>query len=210
MTFAPVPGYGAGRLDIPGNFAHYVDHLVLGTHNYAETKDWDPEGLVSTLPAIATTLLGVLAGYLLQARRSLRQRALRLCLGGCGLLAAGLIVNIWMPINKKIWTDSFCLFMAGLDFTVYAVFVWLVDGHGWRAAVKPFAILGMNAIAIYMISEFAAELLSALHWKGPIYRTIFVPLASPPNASLLFSLAFVASMWVIAFVMYRQRWFVRV
>jgi len=210
MSFVPVPEYGAGRLDIPGNFAHYIDHLVLGSHNYAETKDWDPEGLVSTLPAIATTLLGILAGYLLQARRSLRERALWLFLTGCGLLAAGLILNIWMPINKKIWTDSFCLFMAGLDFAVYAVFAWLVDGLGWRVAVQPFAILGMNAIAIYMISEFAAELLSVLHWKGPIYRGIFVPLASPANASLLFSLAFVAAMWAIAYGMYRQRWFVRV
>jgi len=203
MTFVPVPGYGAGRLDIPGNFAHYVDHLVLGSHNYAETRDWDPEGLVSTLPAIATTLFGVLAGYMLRARR-------RLFVTGCALLAAGLIVNIWMPINKKIWTDSFCFFMAGLDFVVYAAFAWLVDDRGWRTAVKPFTILGMNAIVIYMLSEFAAELLSAMHWKRPLYGAIFVPLASPANASLLYSLAFVASMWVFAYAMYRRRWFVRV
>jgi predicted acyltransferase len=203
MTFAPVPGYGAGRLDVPGNFAHYVDHVVLGSHNYAETKDWDPEGLVSTLPAIATALFGVLAGYLLRARR-------KLFLIGCGLIAAGLICNIWMPINKKIWTDSFCLFMAGLDFAVYAVFAWLVDGLGWRTAVRPLTILGMNAIVIYMVSEFAAEALSALHWKRPLYRAVFEPLASPPNASLLYSLAFVASMWIVAYAMYRCRWFVRV
>jgi predicted acyltransferase len=203
MTFAPVPGYGAGRLDVQGNFAHYVDHVVLGRHNYAPTKDWDPEGLVSTLPAIATTLFGVLAGRILRDRR-------RLLFAGCVLLAAGLIWNHWMPINKKIWTGSFCLFMAGLDFAVYAIFAWLVDDLGLRKAVRPLAILGVNAITIYMLSEFAAEALDALGWKRAIYRSAFAPLASPANASLLFSLAFVAAMYAAAYLMYRRGWIIRV
>jgi len=203
MTFAPVPGYGPGRLDVEGNFAHYVDHIVLGRHNYAPTKDWDPEGLVSTLPAIATTLLGVFAGGMLRARR-------RLFVTGCALLAAGLVWNHWMPINKKIWTDSFCLFMAGLDFAGYAAFAWLVDDLGWRRPFRPFAILGMNAITIYMLSEFAAEALDVLGWKRSIYRAIFVPFASPANASLLYSLAFVAAMYAFAYVMYRRNWLLRV
>jgi len=210
MTFAPVPGYGPGRLDVEGNFAHYVDHVVLGSHNYAETKDWDPEGLVSTLPAIATALFGVLAGHLLRLKRSLRERMLWFFAVGIVLLAAGLLWNSWMPINKKIWTDSFCLFMAGLDFVVYAAFAWVVDGFGWRKALKPFVILGMNAIVIYMLSEFAAEILDVFRWKRFLYRTLFAPLASPPNASLLYSLAFVAAMYVAAWVMYRRGWFVRV
>jgi predicted acyltransferase len=210
MTYAPVPGYGAGRFDVAGNFAHYVDHLVLGSHNYAETKDWDPEGLVSTLPAIATALLGVLAGHLLRLKRSLRERLAWFVAVGIALLAAGLIWNSWMPINKKIWTDSFCLFMAGLDFVVFAAFAWLVDVMGWRRPVKPFVILGMNSIVIYMVSEFAAEILDAFGWQQPVYRSVFVPLASPANASLLYSLAFVASMYVVAWPMYRRRWFVRI
>ena len=210
MTFAPVPGYGAGRLDVEGNFAHYVDHLVLGAHNYAETKDWDPEGLVSTLPAIATALFGLLAGHLLRLKRSLDERMALFFGVGVVLLAAGLTWNLWMPINKKIWTDSFCLFMAGLDFVVYAAFAWVVDGLGWRKALRPFVILGMNAIVIYMLSEFAAEVLETLGWQRWLYRSLFAPLASPPNASLLYSLAFVASMYLAAWVMYRRGWFVRV
>src|SRR5215472_4101090 len=75
MTLAPVPGIGRGRLDVEGNFAHYVDRLVLGPHNYAHTHDWDPEGIVSTLPAIAMALFGVLAGQVLQLRRSLAERS---------------------------------------------------------------------------------------------------------------------------------------
>src|SRR5208283_3288299 len=105
-----------GRLDVEGNFAHYVDRVVLGSHNYEFPKTWDPEGIVSTLPAIATTLFGVLAGRLLRLRRSLPERMTWLFLAGNLLLAAGAICSYWLPINKKLWTDSFCLFMAGLDF----------------------------------------------------------------------------------------------
>ena len=219
MTLAPVPGYGAGRLDVEGNFAHYVDHLVLGRHNYAPTKDWDPEGLVSTLPAIATTLFGVLAGHLLARRRPLAERTVRLFQVGCLLVAAGLLCNLWMPINKKLWTDSFCLFMAGLDFVVFAAFVKLVDGLGWRKPVRPLVILGMNAITVYMVSEFTAEILNTIRWQsasGPIslqryiYHSVFVPLGSPANASLLYALAFTGAMYLVAWALYRRGWFLRV
>jgi predicted acyltransferase len=219
MTTVPVPGYGPCRLDVEGNFAHYVDRLVLGSHNYARTKTWDPEGVVSTIPAIATTLLGVLAGYLLKLRRPFFQRALSLLAAGILLVSAGSVFNNWMPINKKLWSVSFCLFMAGLDFIVYAALAWLIDGLGWRKAVKPLAILGMNAIAVYLLSELTAEVLSAIRWSsaaGPVslqkylYRTMFTPLGSPPVASLYYSLAFTAAMYLAAYGMYRRGWFFRI
>jgi predicted acyltransferase len=219
MTLIPVPGYGPGRLDVDGNFAHYVDHLVLGSHNYRHTGTWDPEGVVGTIPSIATALFGVLAGHVLLLRRSLGRRCQWLLVAGALLLAAGWICSFWMPINKKLWTDSFCLFMAGMDFMVFAVFAWLIDGLGWRKPVKPLVILGMNAIAIYLASEFAAEILSVIRWNsaaGPVslqkylYYTLFVPLGSPQNASLLYSLAFTAAMFLVAYGMYRRGWFVRV
>lgn len=219
MTLVPVPGYGPGRLDEEGNLAHYVDRIVLGSHNYAPTKTWDPEGVVSTIPAIATILLGVLAGHLLRLRRSLPERLTWFFLVGNLLLAAGAILNYWQPINKKLWTDSFCLFMAGLDFVVFAIFAWLVDGVGWRKPAKPMVILGMNAIAIYMVSEGVAEALASIRWNAAgvpislekyLYHTLFVPLGSPANASLLYSLAFTAAMYLVAYGMYRRGWFLRV
>ena len=112
MAFAPVPGYGAGRLDVEGNFAHYIDRIVLGPHNYLWTKTWDPEGIVSTLPAIGTCLLGVMAGHIVAMKRSLGDRCVRLLALGAILLAAGLICNTWLPIHKKLWTDSFTLFIS--------------------------------------------------------------------------------------------------
>ena len=210
MALVPVPGYGAGRLDVEGNLAHYVDRVVLGAHNYASTKTWDPEGIVSTLPAIGTFIFGMLAGEVMSRGEPLGRRLVRMALIGVVLLAIGLAWNPWLPINKKLWTSTFAVFMAGLDFVLLAGFAWLVDGKGWTKPVRPFVILGMNSIAIYMASEFLDVILSMLHWRRPIYESVFVPLASPINASLLYALAYTGTMFLIGWVMYRQRWFVRI
>jgi len=210
MKLVPVPGYGAGDLAMGHNLANYIDKIVLGSHNYAETKTWDPEGIVSTLPAIATALFGILAGRVLRARRQIGEQARWLFLIGSILIALGLVAGIWLPINKKLWTSSYALLMAGLDSAVFAACLWLVDGLGFKRAVKPLAIMGMNAITVYMISELLDEALSALHWRGPLFHAVFTPLASPVNASLLYAIAYTLLLWLIAYGMYRRGWFWRV
>jgi predicted acyltransferase len=211
MTLVPVPGYGPGRLDEAGNLAHYVDRVVLGAHNYAETRTYDPEGIVSTLPAIATTLFGVMAGHILRLRRDLAERATWLFFAGAILIAAGLILEHWMPINKKIWTVPFALFMGGLDFTLFAMFLWAVDGAGWKRPVRPLAILGMNAIAVYMAAEVVEAVLWSFDWRKPLYNAVFAPLPiGPYNSSLAFSLALLALMFAVAWVMHRRNWILRV
>jgi predicted acyltransferase len=125
MAFAPVPEFGAGHLDVERNFAHYIDRIMLGSHNYHSTKTWDPEGIVSTLPAIATALFGILCGQLLKTKNQLGEKVLRMVLIGAALMATGYVCNIWLPINKKLWTHSFSLFMAGLDFVLLAAFLWV-------------------------------------------------------------------------------------
>ena len=218
MTLVPVPGYGAGRLDLEGNFAHYIDRIVLGAHNYAYTKTWDPEGIVSTLPAIATVLFGVMAGHILRIERTLTQRVMWLFAAGVLLLAVGQVCNIWLPINKKLWTSSFSLFMAGLDFVIFAGMVWLVDVRGYKRVTKPLVIMGMNAITVYMVSELLDQVFNAIHvtsggqsvtlhaWLGGLLEAV----ASPYNASLLFAIAYTLLMYLVAYVMYRRGWFVRV
>ena len=210
MAFAPVPGYGAGRLDVEGNLAHYVDRLLLGAHNYHSTKTWDPEGVVSTLPAIATALFGILCGQLLRMKKTLAERVVRMLILGVILIAAGEICNIWLPINKKLWTTSFSLFMAGMDFVILGAFLWLVDGLNHKKIVKPLVIMGLNPITIYMISELLDEALGISGLHHTIYTAVFAPLASPINASLMWALAYTALMFLVAWVMYRRGWVVRI
>ena len=219
MTLVPVPGYGPGDLRPDHNFSNYIDLIVLGPHNYAGTKTWDPEGIISTLPALATALFGVLAGRLLSLKRDLAENTTWLFFAGNLLIAAGLICNIWLPINKKLWTDSFSIFMAGLDCVMFAISIWLVDRLGHKRAVRPFVIMGMNAIAVYMASELLDVILNVIRWgPGPvqmslrvwIYQTLFAPLASPINASLLYAIAYVLLIYAIAYGMYRKKWFLKV
>ena len=210
MKLVPVPGYGAGDLAVGHNIANYIDQIVLGGHNYAGTKAWDPEGIVSTLPSIATALFGIMAGHILRMERQLSERTTWLFLSGNVLIALGMIADVWLPINKKLWTSSFSVFMAGLDFVVFAICLWLVDGRGFKRAVKPMVIMGMNAITVYMISELLDEALSALHWRDRIFHALFTPLASPYNASLLYAIAYTLVLWLVAYGMYRRGWFWRV
>ena len=209
MAFVPVPGFGAGRLDVEGNLAHYVDWNVLGAHNYRGTKTWDPEGIVSTLPAIATALMGALCGRLLLWEKPLATRLTRMFGLGVLLIIAGEICDIWLPINKKLWTSSFALFMAGLDFVLLSGFIWLVDVLGVKKPVKPLVIMGLNPIAIYMASEALSEFLDDLGFHKPLYAAVFAPLASPANASLLWALTFTGLMFLLAWVMWRKNWVIR-
>jgi predicted acyltransferase len=206
---------GSGGWDMEGNFAHVVDRAVLGAHNYAHAKTWDPEGLVSTLPAISTALLGILAGQILKRKTELSERTTWLFLTGNLLIVAGLILDCWMPINKKLWTGSFTLFMAGLDFVMLAISLWLVDGRGYKRAARPAVIFGMNAIAIYMASEALSILLDTVKvgartLHAVIYQDVCLAVASPYNASLLFAVLFVLSMYGVAWGMHRRGWYLKV
>lgn len=210
MTLIPAPGYAPGDLSVEGNLAHYVDKLILGRHNYANTKTWDPEGILSTLPAIATCLLGVLAGHILKTGLHIDARARKLAMIGAGLAASGLMLNTWHPINKKLWTSSFTLFMAGFDFVLFAAMLWLIDHRRFVRPFRPFAILGMNAIAIYMTSELLITILDRIGGREALFRSLFLPLASPVNASLLFALAYATLHLLLAYFLYHRRWFLRV
>jgi predicted acyltransferase len=209
MAFLPAPGFGAGDLSVEGNFAHYMDRIVLGAHNYSETKTWDPEGIVGTLPSIATCLLGVLAGHVLNATGGMHRRVRLLLIVGVVLIAAGLLLDPMLPINKKLWTSSFVLLMAGLDFAIFGALLWLIDIVHVIAPFKPAMIMGRNAIALYLASEFIEIILNFFHWKRPIYETIFLPLASPVNASLLYAITYTLLHLGLAYGLYRRDVFFR-
>lgn len=223
LALVPVPGYGAGVLAPTGNLAWWIDSHLLAGHTWrgAPVAGFDPEGLLSTLPAIASTLLGVLAGRLLQDQAaSPTARTVRLAAGGVGLLAAGALMDRWLPINKNLWTSSYAVFMAGLAMVALAGFYWVIDMRGWRRWATPFVMYGMNAIVLFVLAGLVGRLLTLVRWTGAdgkpvvlktwIYQTWFAPLASPVNASLLFALAFVAVFLGVAWLLWRRKWFVKI
>ena len=208
MMYAPVPGFGSGNLDEAHNFAHYIDKITLGGHNYHSTKTWDPEGIVSTLPSIAGMLLGVLAGHLLTRKITLPEKIKQMAILGIALFASAYALNQWMPINKKLWSDSFVLLMAGLDFLMLAAFLTVADVWGKKGIFKPFVIIGLNPITVYLVSEFADTLFNMLGWRTAIYEC-FAQFLAPMNASLLYALLYVGLMYAVAYILYKRGIFLR-
>ncbi len=152
MALAPVPGFPHGTMTPEGNFANYVDRLMLARHQIYETYG-DPEGLISDLPAIATALLGVLTGYWLKSDREEKQKTGLLLACGVALVLLGLAWSPAFPIIKKIWTSSYVLVAGGFSMMLVAAFHWVIDVKGKVAWALPFTLIGMNPILIYMLSE---------------------------------------------------------
>jgi predicted acyltransferase len=223
LKFFPVPGYGAGHLDeAVGNLAWWIDAHVLAGHTWsgAPAPGFDPEGIFSTFAAIATVVLGAWAGRILQAPVAGTVRAARLLGMGAALLGAGLLADLWLPINKNLWTSSFALFMAGASSVGLAGFYWLIDVRGWRRWATPLVVLGVNAIVIFVGAGLVARLLGLIAWndaagakvtlKAWIYAHCFTPYLSPLNASLAFAGVFVAGFLAAAWLLWRQRWIVKI
>ncbi|MDI1318714.1 MAG: DUF5009 domain-containing protein [bacterium] len=223
LKLIPVPGYGAGVLEATGSLPWWIDSQVLAGHTWsgAPVPGFDPEGILSTIPAIATVLLGALAGLWLRGAAAPQKKALGLLAGGLVLLGVGELMSVWLPINKNLWTSSYTVFMAGWAMGLLAAFYWLIDVRGWRRWAAPFVWYGMNALALFVLSGLVAKLLGLIQWagtdgtakvslKGWIYAHGFTPFASPINASLLFAVAFVLFFLGVAWVMARRKWFLKI
>ncbi len=220
MTFVPAPGYGTGRLDVEGNLAAYVDRAVLGAHTWKHNPGWDPEGLLSSLPAIATTLFGILAGEWLRLRAAWGPRITGLMGGGAVAFSLGLLWGTTFPINKNLWTSSYSLLMSGLAAMCLALCLWVVDVKGWKGWAKPFVWFGTNAIALFVLSTLATLLLLWVKLTGDdgkrrslygtISRTVFDHFADPRLGSLLFALAYLVIWTAVSGLLYRKRIFIKV
>jgi predicted acyltransferase len=218
LSLIGIPGHTAGDLSRQGNLPAFVDRALLGTHIY-RPGIYDPEGLLSTLPAVATTLLGILAGHWLRSGRSPFET-------DAGLFVAGwfgvLLGNVWgwvFPINKALWTSSYVLLSAGLGLQAFAVTYWLIDIVGIRKWSCPFAIFGKNAIAAFVLSGLIARFLGLVKWhdeagrvvtaKGWAVETLLRPWLSPMGASLAYALIYVAVCYVPIYAMHRKGIFLK-
>ncbi|HEY1461961.1 MAG TPA: heparan-alpha-glucosaminide N-acetyltransferase domain-containing protein [Terriglobales bacterium] len=224
MRYLPVPGFGIPTHDIPlldpdRNWTALIDRKLFMGHLYQHTND--PEGVLSTIPAVASTLLGMLTAEWLRSMRSQTQKALGMIAAGITCFLAGEIWNIWFPINKNLWTSSFVLLTAGLAMIGLGLCYWLFDVRKIRIRLADFfLVFGMNAIAAYVLSELLAALIGTktfhsakfgvINWGGWIFRTVFQPLASPLNASLLFAIAYVFFCWLVMLALYRKRIFLKI
>jgi predicted acyltransferase len=209
---------GSGPLDPQSNLAARIDAAVFGPHTWK--PGWDPEGLLSTLPAIATTLCGAVAGERLRSPLSPERKFTELLAGGAAAASMGFLWGRVFPVNKNLWTSSYALAMAGLGAMALALFYWAMDVRGCKRLAAPFLWLGRNAIAAFVLSSLTAIALIAVHVEGPdgkprplwtaIHRTLFDRFADPRLGSLAFALAYLA-IWIAIFgLLYRRRVFFKI
>jgi predicted acyltransferase len=218
MRFVPVPGCDhAAWMTQHCSLAGWLDRKLMLGHLYR--PDFDPEGLLSTLPAIVTTLLGTFVGGFLRGTASLPQKLRGLVVAGIAGVASGYLWRPWFPISKPLWTSSYVLFTAGAACLLLALCWWLIEMRGRRAWSKPFLWLGMNAILAYALSTFAAKLgyvIKVVDGGKPvgvqswIYQHWFAPLGEAKNASLAFAICYVALWMLVAWGLYRKKVFVKV
>jgi predicted acyltransferase len=217
LSWVPVPGYGAGDLSPEGNLAAWVDRALLGGHLYREA--WDPEGLLSSFPAVATTLLGIFAGEWLLSGRPRPALARGLVAAGLLLTPLGLAWGVVFPINKNLWTSSYVVFTAGTALLLFGALFHLVDVRGRRGPwLTPLLVYGTNAIAVFVLSGLVTKMLARAHVGGPegpslygaIYELLFRSWAGDYNGSLAFALAYVAFWLGAMWLLYRRRIFIKV
>ncbi|MGB9773600.1 MAG: acyltransferase family protein [Bacteroidota bacterium] len=218
MKLVPVPGYGAGILAKEGNLAQYIDNLILKGHMWTPT--WDPEGFLSTIPAITTTLLGVFTGQFLRSNREPLQKTSTLFLLGNVALVIGVIWDMWFPINKNLWTSSYVIFTGGMALLFLATCYYLIDVKKSTWWTKPFVIYGTNAITVYVLSGILARILilvkipqaegTSVLLKTFIYQNYFASWAGPTNGSLFFALAYIILWLGIMTIFYKKAIFIKI
>jgi len=221
LLHVPVPGIGlpgvaVGILDNYGNLAAWLDRLLVPPAHLYHHGFYDPEGLLSTLPALASTLFGVLAAAWLLTDRPAWRKSAALFAGGLSLLACGLLWAQSFPLNKRLWTSSYVLFTAGISIALFALLYWIIDGpHQFRRGLTPWLAFGTNALIAYVLSEVLAPVLSAIYLPGGenlqqfLFHLLPRWLGSPPFVSLLYSMLFVLVCYLPVFALYRRKIFIK-
>jgi predicted acyltransferase len=203
------------------NLAAYLDRSILGVnHIWSLGKVYDPEGILSTLPAIVTALGGVLTGTWLKSKRKDLEKVGGIFFFGVLLFAVGWCWNLFFPFNKALWTSSYVVVTAGSALCFLGFCYWLIDIKGYQKWSKPFMIFGANALALYFGAEMTAKCLDLISVTGKdgdpqplqgwIFETIFLPLASPINASLLYAICFVLIWLFVMRILYNKKIFIKI
>ena len=219
MTYLPAPGFAAGDLTKEGSIASFIDRVIFGPHIWKQGKVYDPEGLLSTIPALATTMFGVFTGQWLRTAKSQYEIVAGLFVAGAVCVVIGWCWNPFFPINKSLWTSSYVFFTGGLALEFLALCYWLIDIRKYQRWGKPFVVFGVNAIALYVGSGLMARLMELikLPWgertislQGWIFQKLFLSWASPINASLAYAICFILVWLGLMWILYSRKIFIRV
>lgn len=218
MTLIPVPGIGEANLEKGTNLASWLDSVFLKNHMYHETKTWDPEGILSTIPSIVNGIIGLLIGQLLLLKISKTEIAKKMALVGIALIIAGLLCNIVFPINKSIWTSSYVLYTTGLAATALAILYYIIDIADYKKGFKPFLIWGVNPMIVFFASQIIPQALIMIQFENPyksgeqinllnyLYSFGIVPFFSNPMmASFAGALVYVGIWTFILWIFYKNK-----
>jgi len=224
LRFAPVPGFGIPGRDFPfldpdRNIVAWLDRKLFMGHLFNDTRD--PEGIISTIPSIATTLVGALTGHWLQTNRSSRRKASFMFVAGMAGLGTGLVLDRWFPINKNLWTSSFAVFAGGFSLIALAVLFWVLEIRRWRGSwTTPILVFGMNAIVGFAADALVGGLTYTYHAHLPTGKTVlwqeYVNFhllrlgMNAENTSLLYSVLVVMFCWFLLWPLYRKRLFIKI
>ena len=220
MKFIPVPGFGAGDLSAEGNFAAFFDRIFLTGHMWSQSKTWDPEGLFSTIPAIATTLTGVLTGWFLRSDKPKVEKTMWLLLiGNLGLLA-GWTFDTWFPMNKSIWTSSYVIYTSGMALIFLGICYYTIEVLNWRKWTKPFVLYGLNSISVFMLSGFVARLTFIIKFTNDdgtktslaslLYNTLYSSWLPPMTASLSWAITWITGFLILMWFMDKKKIYIKI
>ena len=221
MNFVPVPGFGPANLEPATNLGAWVDRMVFTeNHLWKFSKTWDPEGLLGTLPAIATSLIGIQTGTWLKKGKLKNSKDLaKIIVTGILLIIAALIWNEFFPINKALWTSSFVLLTAGLGIVILALSYWIIDVKGHQLVIPPFVAFGRNAITAFVLSGILPRLISSIPFTGNgettnlwayINHSLLEPNFSPNNASLISAFIVVLLIFIPIWWMYVKKVMIKI
>ena len=222
MNFVPVPDFGAANLEKETNLGAWIDRTLLGeAHLWKLAKTWDPEGILGTIPAVATGLFGVLVGVYLK-RKDVEPATKIAWLFSAGTIAVflGLTWGLQFPINKSLWTSSYVLYTGGIATMTLAICYWVIDIQNYNRFTKPFVAFGVNAITVFFLSGLIPRTLNLFTVKTPdetrvglqswLFSTYFTPYFPPFNASLAWAILFVLFWFIVLWVMYKKKIIIKV
>lgn len=233
LSFIPVPGIGYANFEYKTNLPAYIDRLILGNHIWVK-GNYDPEGLLSTLPAIATAIMGILTGVWIRKEINSAEKTVWLFVMGTFAMFAGYVWDGWFPMNKPIWTSSYVLYTGGLALIFLAMCYWLIDVKGYKQWTKPFIVYGTNAITVFFASGVVGRALTIIKVEGGaaanllfesgvhkklmeeislkdyLFANLYLSWLSPINASFAYALVYIFIWLGLMWILYAKKIFIKV